>query len=318
MKKIVISGVCATLLLLMIPIVTVGAVISNPLGFLGEVMFGNGNNTEKDKDQIETLYNLFLNSDIGINVAAYLHELEVEENVSDTDILLPFILSFNNESLSSLDTYTMESLNAKDKIDILYNLRIKNSDDMDYLTAVKKENDFQLLNSFSDTSLLAYLENIKNNIHSNSSNSLDINVDSDLYQKDNPFIPTYRGQCTWFVYCRALEVTGKIMPTGNARDWLKQTNLPTGNTPKTHAVAVFAGSDGSQHVLFIEKYEGEKITFSEGNYDNPCYDGSCDMVNYANTHYKELVNVQTMPYNAFIIQRETNMDLLGFIYTEEK
>lgn len=317
MKKYILAGCCSALILFMIPIVVVGAVVSNPLGFLGELIFGSGNNTSNSNETI-TLYQMFLESDIGTEISNYLHEKEKDGNVSDADILLPLILSFQDNDLSKLNEYTLESLDAKEKIDILYELRIANSNDTEYISALKDKDEFQILNNFSDSTIISYIEIINNTVHKNDPSSSEIDVDSDLYQKNNPFIPTYRGQCTWFAYCRALEVTGSIMPTGNARDWLELTDLPTGNKPKTHAVAVFAGEGSLQHVIFIENYENGMITFSEGNYDNPCYNGSCNMVDYASDHYKELINVQTMPYSAFLIQRETNMELLGFIYTEEK
>lgn len=314
MKKIAIAGIAA-LILFMLPIVTVGAVISNPLGFLGELLFGSGNSSS-NSNEVLTLYQMILDSDIGKEMTTYLHELEKDGNVKDTEILLPLIISFQNDELENMSEYTMKDLNAEEKIDILYEIRSESEDLNEYISSIKKHDKFKILNNFSDTTLLNYFEMLEN-INLNDPDISDIDVDSDLYQIDNPFIPTYRGQCTWFAYCRALEVTGAIMPTSNARDWLDMTDLPTGSEPKTHSVAVFSGNGDKQHVLFIENYEDGMITFSEGNYNNPCYDGSCNVVDYAYEHYKELINIQTMPYSAFLVQRESNMELLGFIYTDE-
>ena len=82
MKKIAIAGIAA-LILFMLPIVTVGAVISNPLGFLGELLFGSGNSSS-NSNEVLTLYQMILDSDIGKEMTTYLHELEKDGNVKDT------------------------------------------------------------------------------------------------------------------------------------------------------------------------------------------------------------------------------------------
>lgn len=319
MKKYLIIG-CSAFLLLMMPVVSIGAVVSNPFGFIGELIYANGDTTEKN-DEVIALYNLFLESDLGKEMLDYLHELEEENerNVKDNDILLPLILSYQNKDLANLDKYTMDSLQAREKINTLYRLRVGTDDINKYLEAVRNNPMFSMLNQFTDTTLLSYLDELNGISDSSDSGNKDINVDSALYQKINPFVPTYLGQCTWFAWCRAKEVTGKIMPTGNARDWLSTTSLQTGKEPRTHSVAVFGGNSmfpSAQHVLFVEEYKDGMITFSEGNYANPCYDGSCDMVDYAREHYKELVNKQTMPYSVFLNQRQYSAKLLGYIYTD--
>lgn len=311
MKKFIVAGVI--IIILMIPIVSISAIAEQPFKFIGDMIFANGDTDTLDKD-VEELYQMLLKTELGDEVTKYILK---EKDIAVSDILLPIALVYQGKNLD-MEKITIESLQAKDEIDLLIKLKKENPSTEKYVQAIKKEEAFQSLNQYSDTTLILYLNDLNNTEDSQESNNK-IDVDSQLYQYNNPFVPTYRGQCTWFAWCRTKEITGKAMPTGNARDWLDQTDLPTGTVPKKHSVGVFGGTGifpNNQHVVFVEDYKDGMITISEGNYDNPCTNGTCDMVEYANKHYKELVKVTTMPYDAFILQRQYSFTLKGWIYAD--
>ena len=148
-----------------------------------------------------------------------------------------------------------------------------------------------------------------------------MNLDSDNYNSKNTFARSgYKGQCTWFAYGRAKETANKSMPGGNAKTWLSSAiamGYNTGSSPVTRSVIVLAGTTYG-HVAFVESYDGNKITVSEGNVDNPCNrkNSGCDQVKYANEHAKELVRVRT--YNSYSEYKKVNealgLYIIGFIY----
>lgn len=169
------------------------------------------------------------------------------------------------------------------------------------------------------SSILSSLESAKTIIELDSENTAMVtnsirDVNSDAYQKDNPFTQGgYRGQCTWYVWGRVYETTGKRMPTGNAQTWYYTTTFEKGHEPRTGAVAVFSGGDFG-HVAYIEKVKNGEITYSEGNYENP-YIGTTYMVTYANTHYAELLHEATISATRFpYVNLSSGFRLLGYIY----
>lgn len=131
----------------------------------------------------------------------------------------------------------------------------------------------------------------------------------------------FKGQCTWFSYGRALQVSGKKMPTGNAQTWITSAisdGYETGTQPSYNSVVVLS-SKRFGHVAFVEAYDGETITISEGNVGNPCRDDdSCSQVEYANEHANELVRTKT--YSSFDEYRRINKNngytIIGFIYLD--
>lgn len=322
--KFISAGIIVSLIIIMlVPFISVSAVAKNPLGFLGDVIFDNGD-TDKSSKEVKDLYNEFIQSDIGEDTMSYLtqkiSELKIE--CSNEEIILPLLLSFTQKDFDKLEqNYSIEDIHIPERIDKLLDIR-KNYDNAElYISALKRLPEYSKLNQLADSTLLSYINDFKQeNENSGNVGNNQFNLSSDYYLSNskNIYLPTYRGQCTWFCYGRSLEKTGKIMPSGNARDWYTQTNLRKGKKPRSNSVAVFAGSEylGYQHVVFVEEYKNDIITFSEGNYSNPCTDGSCDMVAYAREHYKELTNTQTMPYEKFIMQRTIAMNLIGFIYTD--
>ena len=131
----------------------------------------------------------------------------------------------------------------------------------------------------------------------------------------------FKGQCTWFSFGRALQVSGKKMPTGNAQTWINSAvamGYETGSQPSYNSVVVLS-SNRFGHVAFVEAYDGETITISEGNVGNACRnDDTCSQVEYANEHANELVRTKT--YSSFDEYRRINKNngytIIGFIYLD--
>lgn len=155
------------------------------------------------------------------------------------------------------------------------------------------------------------------------SNNVERKLDSNNYNSNNTLATSgYKGQCTWYSFGRALESTSKVMPTGNAQTWLSSAvgmGYSTGSYPTPNSVVVLAGRKFG-HVAYVEAYDGEKITISEGNVGNACsVDSSdCNQVEYANNHANELVRTKT--YNSFKEYKEASkasgLYVVGFIYLD--
>lgn len=153
-------------------------------------------------------------------------------------------------------------------------------------------------------------------------NETKANLKSDNYNSKNTLATSgFKGQCTWYSFGRALEVSGKKMPTGNAQTWLTSAismGYKTGTQPSTNSVAVLMGHKFG-HVAYVEAYDGKSITISEGNVGNACSnDDSCSQVEYANEHAEELVRAKT--YNSFDAYRKASknsgLTVVGFIYLD--
>ena len=149
---------------------------------------------------------------------------------------------------------------------------------------------------------------------------LDLNTEH-FNSKNTLTTSGFKGQCTWFSFGRALQVSGKKMPTGNAQTWINSAitmGYETGTQPSYNSVVVLS-SDRFGHVAFVEAYDGETITISEGNIGNACRDDdSCSQVEYANEHANELVRIKT--YSSFNEYRRINKNngytIIGFIYLD--
>lgn len=149
---------------------------------------------------------------------------------------------------------------------------------------------------------------------------LDLNTEH-FNSKNTLTISGFKGQCTWFSFGRALQVSGKKMPTGNAQTWINSAiamGYETGSQPSYNSVVVLS-SDRFGHVAFVEAYDGKTITISEGNIGNACRDDdSCSQVEYANEHAYELV--RTKIYSSFDEYRRINKNngytIIGFIYLD--
>ena len=149
-----------------------------------------------------------------------------------------------------------------------------------------------------------------------------LNLNTEHFNSKNTLTTSgFKGQCTWFSYGRALQVSGKKMPTGNAQTWINSAitmGYETGSQPSYNSVVVLS-SDRFGHVAFVEAYDGETITISEGNVGNACRnDDTCSQVEYANEHANELVRTKT--YSSFDEYRRINKNngytIIGFIYLD--
>lgn len=146
-------------------------------------------------------------------------------------------------------------------------------------------------------------------------------LNSEFYNSKNALTNAgFKGQCTWYAYGRALETTGKKMPTGNAQTWLSSAvamGYATGTEPSKNAVAVLSGGKYG-HVAFVEEYTQDKLVISEGNIGNPCSKktANCSQKEYANEHFAELVRTTT--YSSFKAYQDYNTSIgykvIGFIY----
>ncbi len=149
-----------------------------------------------------------------------------------------------------------------------------------------------------------------------------LNLNTEHFNSKNTLTTSgFKGQCTWFSFGRALQVSGKKMPTGNAQTWINSAitmGYETGSQPSYNSVVVLS-SDRFGHVAFVEAYDGETITISEGNVGNACRnDDTCSQVEYANEHANELVRTKT--YSSFDEYRRINKNngytIIGFIYLD--
>jgi len=86
--------------------------------------------------------------------------------------------------------------------------------------------------------------------------------------KDNPFEPSNKGQCTWFVYAVRSD---KLPVKGDARRWfqvLKEAGYETGEEPKEGAIACFDRTSKNRygHVAFVTKVEPDRIEVWDSNW----------------------------------------------------
>ncbi len=158
----------------------------------------------------------------------------------------------------------------------------------------------------------------KTPIYGSTSTKADLN--SENYNSKNILATSgFKGQCTWYSHGRALELFKVVLPSGNAQTWLNSAitmGYETGTQPSYNSVVVLAGRKFG-HVAFVEAYDGESITISEGNIGNPCSnDDTCNQVEYANQHANDLVRTKT--YSSFDEYRKASkssgLTIVGFIY----
>ena len=92
-----------------------------------------------------------------------------------------------------------------------------------------------------------------------------------------------KGNCTWYTWGRAWELTGE-KPTqanfiGNAYEWWeankKSGKYQYGSEPRVGSIAVWnsklPGSGGCGHVAVVEKIDGDKIYISESMWHGDCF-----------------------------------------------
>lgn len=103
------------------------------------------------------------------------------------------------------------------------------------------------------------------------------NFGADAYNKsDSPFANgNFYGQCTWYCWGRAREVTGiRLNTIHNAKTWLGELNTSgaqavwDGSQPRANSIAVYSGgSYGSAgHVRYVEAVDGDTVYYTEANF----------------------------------------------------
>lgn len=85
--------------------------------------------------------------------------------------------------------------------------------------------------------------------------------------------PLNGGNCTWYAFGRAYEVTGKnpgfdqIEGDANAwYGWASSHGYTVSQTPRAGSIICWGGKYG--HVAFVEKVSGSSVTFTESNYQS--------------------------------------------------
>lgn len=90
-----------------------------------------------------------------------------------------------------------------------------------------------------------------------------------FYSSTNPFYALgkdYVGECTWYAWGRAHEVTGETgLPNSSAGKWYQKASGFTKYGPTATPVAPGIGCF-SHYVVFIESVSNGNVTFSEANY----------------------------------------------------
>ena len=128
----------------------------------------------------------------------------------------------------------------------------------------------------------------------------------------NPFAQSnYYGQCTWYVWGRAYELTGKKLPQrGSAYTWGNGQTISS--VPRSNSIAVWTGGYG--HVAYVEAVNGNNVTISEANCAlyggsityNQLYSLQDGIKYYSGMHTETLSS----------LQNRGGQQLLGFIYLE--
>lgn len=151
--KFTIIGVALSFFLIMVPVTVIGAIVENPVDFIGDLIFETGDTTAVSYE-IEELYNEFLKSTLGKQTLEYISKKnDKQENIYDAAYYVFPLLLVTEENKNA----TFESLCYSEKLDVLYELRYTNSDHFAYIHAVKNHNLFKKISSLSDTTLMTYI-----------------------------------------------------------------------------------------------------------------------------------------------------------------
>jgi len=104
-----------------------------------------------------------------------------------------------------------------------------------------------------------------------------LNYNSAAYISNNPFAPTYTGQCTCHAWGRMKEVRGysiTFVPNSDrdAVDWPDRTvgTMSQVSEPVSGCIAVWRGTTDltvNGHVAYVEKVEGNNLYITESNMD---------------------------------------------------
>lgn len=147
-----------------------------------------------------------------------------------------------------------------------------------------------------------------------------ININHPSYKSNNPFYPKFNGQCTWFAWSRANQLLGVKLPTRDAKYWAelaRQMGFKVGYTPSKNSVMVQTGSLYG-HVAYVEGWDGENITISEGNSNWVGYMPVDGVGLYASDELAlEHIKVSTSNYRTYVNNLAIQgRQIAGFIYLE--
>lgn len=138
------------------------------------------------------------------------------------------------------------------------------------------------------------------------------NFNSHAYNKPNN--PFEKGQCTWFAFGRALELTGTSIGFSqnynrHGKNWINlSVGLTTGLTPLPHSVAVWAGDKDNPygHVGYVEDVVSDMCSFRETNITS--------FGKNLLTHYDEANKVKNYTTSAMSIRGKGVGRIIGYIY----
>ena len=161
-KGIIISlVVCTIALIIILPITTAGTIVTHPLSFTAELIFGDGDTKTVDEETIKELYSQFLSSDIGNETVRYINDKVNEDNTEvfyeNVWYIFPIMLGVQNVN----DDSTFETLKIDKMIDVAYESRKNNELDERYISALKRTSSFSQLKQLSDTTILKYIGFLK-------------------------------------------------------------------------------------------------------------------------------------------------------------
>lgn len=164
MKSKVILVAVAFVICIMIPISIAGAIAENPIGFIGELIFGDGD-TEEVSDEVKEMYNEFIDSRLGSDTLDYINEkMKNKEPIyPNADFIIPMLLTLDESII--IENSSFDSLKLSKIIDVLFECRYKeneNNEKIDisideYITSLKKMDQFTKLKSLSNTTILMYI-----------------------------------------------------------------------------------------------------------------------------------------------------------------
>lgn len=176
LKKIIIVAVVFTLVF-MIPVTVAGAIVSDPIGFIGEIIFGEGD-TDKVSNEVKNLYEEFIKSEIGIKCKEYVSDntKDQETKYNDSHFFIPLLLTLEEKASDKNNTF--ESLNLSELLDKLIALRYENENDDDYISALKKDAKFKKLSDLSNTTIVMYIRYFSGS--SNTSDNVEVEGNSEI------------------------------------------------------------------------------------------------------------------------------------------
>ncbi len=96
--------------------------------------------------------------------------------------------------------------------------------------------------------------------------AVDVSSSSYTVTGKNPYAGSYRGQCTWYAWGRARQISpnASVRPSGNANEWCVEAGLPCNTEPRANSFAIW-DDNVHGHVAYVERVDGNTIYFTEAN-----------------------------------------------------